>query len=135
MNGNYERIILEAMSRISALEERVTVLERAERSEKKEQKIDLSTSSKKFRALSDFLFESGENEVSLRISDFQDKLGIELPESALEHRAYWANTLSHSISKAWLGVGYKVVDLNIDKKTPYDERCVVFEKIREYEKI
>jgi hypothetical protein len=45
-----------------------------------------------------------------------------LPDSAREHRAFWANTTSHSIALSWLSVGYKTVDVNLSSE------LVVFEK-------
>lgn len=40
-------------------------------------------------------------------------MGAELPQSAQDHRAWWANTESHSQALAWISAGWKVdgVDL------------------------
>ena len=60
--------------------------------------------------------------MSMSFKEIEDVLGFELPASAREHRAFWANTESHSIALSWLSVGYKtmVVDLA--------EERIVFEK-------
>lgn len=41
-------------------------------------------------------------------------MGARLPKSAEDHRAWWANTESHSQALAWISAGWKVdgVDLN-----------------------
>ncbi len=41
-------------------------------------------------------------------------MGASLPQSAQDHRAWWANTESHSQALAWISAGWKVdgVDLN-----------------------
>lgn len=41
-------------------------------------------------------------------------MGADLPKSARDHRAWWANTESHSQALAWISAGWKVdgVDLN-----------------------
>ncbi|HET9026740.1 MAG TPA: hypothetical protein VFN07_04345 [Trueperaceae bacterium] len=41
-------------------------------------------------------------------------MGAGLPQSAQDHRAWWANTESHSQALAWISAGWKVdgVDLN-----------------------
>ena len=50
--------------------------------------------------------------------DLEELLGDELPESAREHRAWWANDLSSSRhSKAWMGAGWKVDDVDFAAET------------------
>ena len=47
---------------------------------------------------------------------------FELPDSARNHRPFWANTTTHSIALSWLSIGYETVSVNMDKQ------IVVFEK-------
>ena len=54
--------------------------------------------------------------------DIEKAIGFSLPDSAREHRAFWANTTTHSIALSWLSVGYKTVDVDLEKE------IIVFEK-------
>lgn len=128
---NYDRIILEMQNEISLLKEetstlkkKVAVLEQSEENLKQDGVSELPTSSKKYRALSDYLSGSDEHIVSLTFSDIEELLGFTLPHSARQHRAFWANTTSHSIASSWLSVGYETVKVNIE------EGNVVFEEKR-----
>ena len=58
----------------------------------------------------------------ISFEDIEKTIGFSLPDSAREHRAFWANTTTHSIALSWLSVGYKTVDVDIEKE------IVVFEK-------
>lgn len=118
---DYDRIILEMLDRIKALEDEVAEL----KGDKTEGKIEshlVSLPSKKYRKLSAMLAEADGKPVSMSFKEIEDVLGFELPASAREHRAFWANTESHSIALSWLSVGYKtmVVDLA--------EERIIFEK-------
>ena len=123
---NYERIILELLSRINALEERVALLEGIEEPIKQIETRDITVSSKKYRLLSDYLYNCEESRIQLSFRDIEEKLGFDLPKSAYDHRAFCANTTSHSIALSWIGVGYETVEVDMDGK------FVVFEKKRQY---
>ena len=41
-------------------------------------------------------------------------MGAELPKSAYDHRAWWANTESHSQALAWISAGWKVDGVDLD---------------------
>lgn len=118
---DYDRIILEMLDRIKALENEVALLKNS-----KEKPTDNNgesiKSSKKYRKLTQLLTESQGNPVSLTFAQIEDIVGFSLPASAKEHRAFWANTTTHSIALSWLSVGYKTVDVNLENET------VVFEK-------
>lgn len=68
----------------------------------------------KYTPLFEYLDKQDRNSLILSIKQIEDVLGFVLPKSAHEHRAWWANDLSHSQAKAWLMAGWKVesVDLN-----------------------
>jgi hypothetical protein len=129
---DYDRIIIEMLSRIQVLEEKVTALEKDSKGgiviESKEV-ADVVASSKKYRLLSDYLFNSKDDRVSLTLVDIEGILNFELPPSAYIHRPFWANTKTHSIALSWMSVGYKTVEVNIE------ERYVVFERERDYSKL
>ena len=79
----------------------------------------------KFISLTDFLIENKSDSIALSFDKLEEIIGEPLPESAKKHRAYFANTMSHSISKAWLEAGYRVVDVNC-----YENR-ITFERIND----
>lgn len=125
---DYNRVILEMLNRISILEEKVATLVKTEVVTAPEEINELQAPSKKYRLLSDYLHDNEGNSVSLTFSDIEKMLGFKLPPSAYTHRAFWANTTSHSIALSWLGVGYETVEVDIEKG------IVVFEQKRQYGK-
>ena len=126
---DYDRIIIEMLSRIYVLEDKLIAIEQrlpenpATRVEKGSVK---NTSSKKYRRLSDYLYACGEDKVRLTIRDIENILGFKPPPSAYLHRAFWANTKTHSIALSWMSVGYETVEVSIE------DRYVVFERKRDY---
>lgn len=105
--------------RITDLEERVSALEKGNMSL---QVAEASKGSKKYRYLSEYLSNSNQKSVTLSFSEIENILQFELPDSARNHRPFWANTTTHSIALSWLSVGYETVSVNMDKQ------IVVFEK-------
>ena len=124
----YDKIIIDLLNRIVTLEERVSKLENVG-SAIQTNDIELPSGSKKYRFLSDFLHESNQVRIKLSYSEIEDILKFKLPDSALTHRTFWANTTSHSIALSWLSVNYEVVEANLE------ERYVVFEKKRSFDKM
>lgn len=125
---DYERIILDLLNRIVVLEEKVTKLERLGNGVQASN-LELPAGSKKYRFLSDYLHESNLSRVKLSYSEIEDILKFKLPDSAASHRAFWANTTSHSIALSWLSVNYSVVEANLD------EKYIIFEKKRDFDKM
>ena len=117
---DYDRIILEMLDRIKTLEDEVAALKNGKATESNGN--DEMKSSKKYRRLTEMLVAADGRPVSLTFSDIEKAIGFPLPSSAREHRAFWANTTSHSIALSWMCVGYKTVDVDLNKET------VVFEK-------
>ena len=123
-------IILELLSRIKVLEQKVDVLE-AEilESRKKAPKeaekpvFPADKISDKYRALAEYLYEKWEKKIVLTYAEIEEILGFKLPPTAYKlPKSYWANTLTHTYATSWLSVGYKArVDLEATK--------VTFEKI------
>lgn len=123
---DYDKIIIDLLNRIVTLEERVTKLEN-ENSNVQSDNAELPSGSKKYRFLSDYLCESNQTRVKLTYAEIEDILKFKLPNSAATHRAFWANTTSHSIALSWLSVNYSVVEVNLDNK------YIVFEKMRDFD--
>lgn len=112
---DYDRIILEMLDRIKTLEDEVAALKNSKTAESSGK--DEMKSSKKYRRLTEILVAAEGKPVSLTFSDIEKAIGFSLPSSAKEHRAFWANTTSHSIALSWMCVGYKTVDVDLDKET------------------
>ena len=102
-------IVLELMSRIKVLEEKVKALE---------EKCDLHKTDKpsfpfdkisdKYRPLAEHLYEKWEKRITLSYGEIEAILGFKLPPTAYKiPRSYWANTLTHTYATSWLSVGYK----------------------------
>ena len=120
---DYDKIIIDLLNRIVTLEERVAKLEN-EKVNVPSDNAELPSGSKKYRFLSDYLSESNQARVKLTYAEIEDILKFKLPNSAATHRAFWANTTSHSIALSWLSVDYSVVEVNLENK------YIVFEKNR-----
>ena len=123
---DYDKIIIDLLNRIVTLEERIAKLENG-RVDVAPENTELPTGSKKYRFLSDYLYESNRSRVKLSYAEIENILEFKLPDSAATHRAFWANTTSHSIALSWLSVNYSVVEANLENK------YIVFEKIRDFD--
>ena len=127
---DYDRIIIEMLNRIQILEDKVAVFEKdisgGTVNSSKETDVALA-SSKKYRQLSDYLYSNEDDKVRLTFGDIEQVLGFTLPPSAYIHRAFWANTKTHSIALSWMSVGFETVEVNIEGS------YVIFEKKRNYE--
>lgn len=122
----YDKIILELLSRIKNLEETVASIQSHIL---KDNEIAVATSektkgSKKYQALTDFLLNSEDDSIELTFSQIEQILGFSLPESARDHRAFWANTTTHSIALSWLSCEFETEDINMN------EESVTFSKKR-----
>ena len=125
---DYDKIIIDLLNRIVTLEEKVAKLENTG-TVSQTNDAELPTGSKKYRFLSDYLHESNQSRVKLSYAEIESILKFKLPDSASTHRAFWANTTSHSIALSWLSVSYEVVEVNLEDK------YIVFEKKRDFEKM
>lgn len=125
---DYDKIIIDLLNRIVTLEERITKLENCD-SSTQVNKAELPSGSKKYRFLSDYLYESNQPRVKLSYAEIEEILKFKLPDSAVVHRNFWANTTSHSIALSWLSVNYTVVEVDLE------ERYIVFEKKRNFDKM
>ncbi|MYL26683.1 MULTISPECIES: DUF7662 domain-containing protein [Halomonadaceae] len=65
----------------------------------------------KYAALRDFLERQTSADVTIRFDQFPELVGIDLPRSAFEYQAYWANqkdTINRPWAKAWREAGFAV---------------------------
>lgn len=124
----YNKIILDLLNRIVILEDKVRQLETLVNTSQSTNS-ELPAGSKKYRFLSDYLHNSNLSQIKLSYDEIEDILQFKLPKSAETHRAFWANTTSHSIALSWLSVNYLVVEANLEDK------YIIFEKKRNFEKI
>lgn len=119
------KIILEMLERIKTLEERVdrlTELCEKEPQPKKESNPTQITGGGKYRYLSSYLKNSGKDQIRLTFAEIENLIGFQLSPSARKNRANWANSETQSLACSWLKVGYKAVEVNLEKE------YVVFEK-------
>ena len=76
----------------------------------------------KYKALSEFLYESWEKRIVLSYAELENILGFSLPASAHNlPQSYWANTEYHTYAKSWLKLGYKA-------KVDIENKQVCFER-------
>lgn len=54
--------------------------------------------------------------VILAFDEIENILSRELPASAYRHRAWWANTESHSQAAEWLQRGWRASDLDLERQ-------------------
>lgn len=120
---DYDKIIIDLLNRIVVLEEKIERLESAGMVSQSNSE-ELPAVSKKYRYLADYLHESGLPRIKLTYSEIESILQFKLPDSAVTHRAFWANTTTHSIALSWLGVNYEVVEVSLENK------FIVFERKR-----
>ena len=116
-------------NRIDELEKRVAQLEE-KTNEKQNENVSYverpafpaECSNSKYRALSEFLYESWEKRIILSYEKLEDILGFVLPATAhnIPH-SYWANTEYHPYAKSWLALGYKA-KVDVKNKSVMIER-------------
>ncbi len=64
-----------------------------------------------YRRLVDFLESQKNGEIKIEYKKLEELLEKELPNSAFKHRAYFSNGKSHPISKVWLELNWKQIEL------------------------
>jgi CBS domain-containing protein len=90
-----------------------------------------ATGGGRYAALADWLQSQpgSVSQVQLTFDQIEEIINNDLPPSAREHRAWWANdTVGHSHSQQWLEAGWRRTYLNLS------ESKVVFNRIRERER-
>jgi hypothetical protein len=67
----------------------------------------------KYTALKSFLESQTQPRLRLSMQEVARIARVQLPASAYEHAAWWANTKSHVQAEAWLGAGYKTENVDL----------------------
>ena len=68
-----------------------------------------------YQRLTDYLLQKDQDMLRLSFQEIEDILGVALPPSAYEHRAWWANSLSHSHARhGWLKANYETAKVDVD---------------------
>ena len=111
----YDRIILELMNRVQILEEKVQKFEASGNSLYWREEEEMRDS-KKYRPLSEAILSESKNKVTFSFSRIEETLGFSLPASARNHRAFWANTKTHSIALSWMSVGFETMDVDMENE-------------------
>lgn len=76
----------------------------------------------KYAALHDHLRRRAEERVELSLAEIEALLGEPLPESARKGTAFWSNRQGGLQSAAWLGAGYRVTHVDLDRRRVRFER-------------
>lgn len=116
---DYNRIIIELLDRIKALEERVSLLESGTQEEHSKNVVSAKTSNssgQKYRLLTSYLKNSNKKQVKLTFDEIENIIGFSLSPSAYNNRANWANSTSQSLACSWLKANYKAVEVDMIQK-------------------
>ncbi|MCL2751974.1 MAG: hypothetical protein FWE62_04365 [Firmicutes bacterium] len=119
-----DKLLLELFERVVTLEEKVAALEKAAANPQSETVVveSFGEVKGKYRYLSDYLLSSDKDIITLTFSKIEEIIGEKLPPSAREHRAMWANTQTHSLSRAWFNIGFRTTEVDIDNERAKFER-------------
>ena len=125
-----EELSMQVQALEARLEKIETMLEKAAPVQKapreKEEVYNVGVKGK-YRFLADFLHNHGGDSITMTFKQIEDLIGQPLPSSAYNHRAYWSNTDTHSISKVWMQAGYMTTYVNLLS------RKVIFERKRKFD--
>lgn len=116
---NYETIILELMNRVQILEKKVGDLETQKNPQpfsEFDEDNDFKVSAKYIELTNALLRKKDEESICMTFSEIEDVLGFQLPASARQHRAFWANTETHSIALSWMSADFETVDVNMEEE-------------------
>jgi hypothetical protein len=62
----------------------------------------------KYEPLTEFLRKQRTDRIAMTFAEIERVVGFKLPQSAMQHRAWWSNNPSNSVmTKAWLDAGYQ----------------------------
>lgn len=114
----------ERLAKLEALLEKAAPVQKAPR--EKEEVYNVGVKGK-YRFLADFLHNHGGDSITMTFKQIEELIGNPLPSSAYNHRAYWSNTDTHSISKVWMQAGYMTTYVNLLS------RKVIFERKRHFD--
>lgn len=72
---------------------------------------------RKYRDLHKHLCSMTTQEWRASFSDIEAIIADKLPPAARNHRAWWANDISHTHGRAWLTAGWKTAEVNMSAET------------------
>ncbi len=115
--GEFYRLVGSWLTTDQQPEEPVSGRGRRRRRANREGAPSLSTSSR-YSPLNKHLsgIPKATKKYELSFDEINTIIGAELPKSAYDHRAWWANTESHSQSLAWIAAGWRVEGVDLDKQ-------------------
>lgn len=73
-------------------------------------------SASSYAAIGTHLADVSDREKTLSFDEIETIIGRALPASAHRHRAWWANTDTHSQALTWLSAGWKVEAADLDAR-------------------
>lgn len=79
---------------------------------------------RKYKALQAHLERRNGRPAMMTFEDIESIIGAQLPQSAVKHRAFWANDNQdhHSHARSWMHAGYRVAYVDRDEKVIRFER-------------
>jgi hypothetical protein len=70
-----------------------------------------------YSKLNQYLQHKDQDMLRLSFKEIENILGSELPPSAYEHRAWWANSANHSHAQyGWIQAGYETASVDLDSQ-------------------
>jgi hypothetical protein len=84
----------------------------------------------KYAPLIDYLQSLGKDEARLSLSNIESALGFELPQSARDHSAWWANSQtqdSHTWAHLWIRSGWATRDVDLKNQFVTFQRLTIYE--------
>ena len=79
-------------------------------------------SPRRYAKLNEYFSRKHEKRAQLTFEQIEKMIERPLPESALNHRAFWANDPKHSQAKAWMDAGWRVEAMSKEERTVYFAR-------------
>lgn len=125
-----EELSMQVQALEARLEKIETMLEKAapvQKAQREKEEVYNVGVKGKYRFLADFLHNHGGDSITMTFKQIEDLIGQPLPSSAYNHRAYWSNTDTHSISKVRMQAGYMTTYVNLLS------RKVIFERKRKFD--
>ena len=74
-------------------------------------------SASRYAPIGEHLANVKKNTVTLTFDEIEDLIGGELPASAHKHRAWWANTDTHSQALIWISNGWLISEADLQEGT------------------
>ena len=76
----------------------------------------------RYAKLNEYFSRKHEKRAQLTFEQIEKLIERSLPDSARNHRAFWANDPKHSQAKAWMDAGWRVEAMSQEERTVYFAR-------------